>query len=63
VQARLFRQYPLGDVAAHVIGFIGRINQREADRIDESDDAANYKGTSYIGKDGLEKSYERQLHG
>lgn len=63
VQARLFRQYPLGDVAAHVIGFIGRINQREADRIDESVDAANYKGTSYIGKDGLEKSYERQLHG
>ncbi len=63
VQARLFRQYPLGEVAAHVIGYIGRINQRDADRIDDSDDAANYKGTSYIGKDGLEKSYERQLHG
>ncbi|WP_395822552.1 penicillin-binding protein 2 [Collimonas sp.] len=63
VQARLFRQYPLGDVAAHVIGYIGRINQRDADRIDDSDEAANYKGTSYIGKDGVEKSYERQLHG
>src|SRR5450830_278861 len=63
VQARLFRQYPLGEVAAHVIGYIGRINQKDADRIDDSDDAANYKGTSYIGKDGLEKSYERQLHG
>ena len=63
VQARLFRQYPLGEVAAHVIGYIGRINQRDADRIDDSEDAANYKGTSYIGKDGLEKSYERQLHG
>jgi penicillin-binding protein 2 len=63
VQARLFRQYPLGEVAAHVIGYIGRINQKDADRIDDSDDAANYKGTSYIGKDGLEKSYEQQLHG
>ncbi|SFA88364.1 penicillin-binding protein 2 [Collimonas sp. OK607] len=63
VQARLFRQYPLGQVAAHVIGYIGRINQKDADRIEDSDDAANYKGTSYIGKDGLEKSYEQQLHG
>jgi penicillin-binding protein 2 len=63
VQARLFRQYPLGEVAAHVIGYIGRINQKDADRIDDSEDAANYKGTSYIGKDGLEKSYEQQLHG
>ncbi|HWW06527.1 penicillin-binding protein 2 [Collimonas sp.] len=63
VQARLFRQYPLGEVAAHVIGYIGRINQKDADRIDDSDDGPNYKGTSYIGKDGLEKSYEQQLHG
>ncbi|MFC5473350.1 penicillin-binding protein 2 [Paraherbaspirillum soli] len=63
VQARLFRQYPLGEVAAHVIGYIGRMNQKDADRIEDSDDAANYKGTSYLGKDGLEKSYEEQLHG
>jgi penicillin-binding protein 2 len=63
IQARLFRQYPLGDVASHVIGYIGRISQRDADRIDESDDAANYNGTEHIGKEGLEKSYESQLHG
>ena len=63
IQARLFRQYPLGDVASHVIGYIGRISQRDADRIDESDDAANYNGTEHIGKEGLEKSYENQLHG
>lgn len=63
IQARLFRQYPLGDVASHVIGYIGRINQREANRIDESDDAANYKGTDHIGKEGVEKSYEKKLHG
>jgi penicillin-binding protein 2 len=63
IQARLFRQYPLGQVASHVIGYIGRVNQREADKIDEMEDAANYSGTDYIGKEGLEKSYEKKLHG
>jgi penicillin-binding protein 2 len=63
VQARLFRQYPLGEVASHVLGYIGRINQAEAKVIDASDDAANYNGTDHIGKEGVEKSYERQLHG
>ncbi|MDC8760612.1 penicillin-binding protein 2 [Janthinobacterium fluminis] len=63
VQARLFRQYPMGEVASHVIGFIGRINRSESKAMDESDDAANYRGTDYIGKEGLEKSYEKQLHG
>ena len=63
VQARLFRQYPLGEVASHVLGYIGRINQAEAKVLDASDDAANYNGTDHIGKEGLEKSYERQLHG
>ena len=63
VQARLFRQYPLGETAAHVIGFIGRINQREAKVLDEGPDATNYRGTDHIGKEGLEKSYEKLLHG
>jgi penicillin-binding protein 2 len=63
VQARLFRQYPLGEVASHVLGYIGRINQNEANAIEASDDAANYTGTDHIGKEGLEKSYEHQLHG
>ncbi|QYF94551.1 penicillin-binding protein 2 [Massilia sp. PAMC28688] len=63
VQARLFRNYPLGESAAHVIGYIGRINAREAKLIEESDDATNYRGTDHIGKEGLEKSYEKQLHG
>nr|WP_315475672.1 penicillin-binding protein 2 [uncultured Undibacterium sp.] len=63
VQARLFRQYPLGDVASHVIGYIGRINKRDAELIDAGKDAPNYKGTNYIGKEGLEKSYEKLLHG
>ncbi|MGZ8357344.1 MAG: penicillin-binding protein 2, partial [Telluria sp.] len=63
VQARLFRQYPLGETASHVIGYIGRINQRDAKVIDASEDAANYNGTDHIGKEGLEKSYESYLHG
>ncbi|MFP5392859.1 MAG: penicillin-binding protein 2, partial [Gammaproteobacteria bacterium] len=63
VQARLFRQYPLGEVASHVIGYIGRVNQREADAIEESEDANNYAGTTHIGKEGVEKSYEKVLHG
>ncbi|NUU01647.1 penicillin-binding protein 2 [Herbaspirillum robiniae] len=63
VQARLFRQYPYGKTAAHVIGYIGRISARDAERIADSDDEANYNGTDYIGKEGLEKSYETQLHG
>ncbi len=63
IQARLFRQYPLGDSASHVIGYIGRISQRDAELIDEMEDSSNYKGTDYIGKEGLEKSYENILHG
>jgi penicillin-binding protein 2 len=63
VQARLFRQYPLGETAAHVIGFIGRINQGEAKVLEDGPDATNYRGTDHIGKEGLEKSYEKLLHG
>lgn len=63
IQARLFRQYPLGQTASHVIGYIGRISQKDAEKIEDMEDAANYSGTDYIGKEGLEKSYEAKLHG
>ncbi len=63
IKARLFRNYPLGDTASHVIGYIGRINQAEKGRIEDGPDAANYKGTEYIGKLGVEQSYEKTLHG
>jgi penicillin-binding protein 2 len=63
IQARLFRQYPLGATASHVVGYIGRISRRDAERIEEMDESANYIGTDYIGKEGLEKRYEQQLHG
>jgi penicillin-binding protein 2 len=63
IKARLFRQYPFGEVASHVIGYIGRINDRDLQRIDEWGETANYKGSDYIGKVGVELSYERELHG
>ncbi len=63
VQARLFRQYPLGETASHVIGYIGRINQKEADQLEKDGVDANYNGTEHIGKEGVEKKYEEYLHG
>ena len=63
IKARLFRNYPYGDLASHVIGYIGRINQSEKAQIAESEDQANYRGTEYIGKLGIEQSFEHQLHG
>ena len=65
VRARLIRQYPNGELASHVIGYIGRINQREKTLIEDwpEEDQANYRGTEYIGKLGAEQSYERALHG
>jgi len=63
IKARLFRQYPYGELASHVIGYIGRINQTEKESIADSEDEANYRGTEYIGKLGIEQSFESQLHG
>ena len=63
IKARLFRTYPMGETGAHVVGYIGRINQKEKERIEDSDEAPNYRGTDYIGKLGVESSYESVLHG
>ncbi len=65
IKARLFRHYPLGATASHVIGYIGRINQAEKTKMEDWDDEvlANYRGTEYIGKLGVEQSYESELHG
>ena len=49
IKARLYRNYPYGELASHVIGYIGRINQAEKEAIEQSDDPANYRGTEYIG--------------
>lgn len=65
IKARLFRNYPHAELASHVLGYIGRINQREKTAMEDWDeeDQANYKGTDYIGKLGIEQSYEKTLHG
>jgi len=65
IKARLFRSYPLGAVGSHLIGYIGRINQAEKKLMEDwpDEDLANYRGTDYIGKLGLEQAYEKELHG
>jgi penicillin-binding protein 2 len=65
IKARLFRNYPYGELASHVIGYIGRINQAEKKTMEDWPDEtqANYRGTEYIGKLGIEQSFETQLHG
>ena len=65
LRARLFRHYPLGETGSHLIGYIGRINAAEKAAMNdwEDEDLANYRGTEYIGKLGVEQKYERQLHG
>lgn len=63
IKARLFRDYPYSEMTSHLIGYIGRINQTDVDQLEENELAANYRGSDYIGKTGLEQSYENQLHG
>lgn len=53
IQARLFRNYPHGDVASHAIGYIGRINDAEVKKIEAAGLASKYKGTEHIGKLGV----------
>ncbi|MDP1526959.1 MAG: penicillin-binding protein 2 [Rhodocyclaceae bacterium] len=63
IKARLFRQYPRGAFASHVLGYIGRITERDLGQIEEADVEANYRGTDHFGKTGLERHYEMELHG
>lgn len=63
IKARLFREYPYGQGTSHLIGYIGRINEKDVDQLEEEDIASNYLGSDYIGKTGLEQSYEKELHG
>ena len=63
IKGRLFRQYPYGDVASHALGYMGRIDQADQARLEEDGVDANYRGTDYIGKAGVEASYQHELHG
>lgn len=59
VEARLGRHYPLGALTAHVVGYVGRINEQELKRLN----VAEYRGTTHVGKTGVEQAYEESLHG
>ena len=63
IKARLFRRYPFGERASHVIGYIGRITASDLEVLEEKASAANYRGTDYLGKAGIEASYQEELHG
>ncbi|MFH1819626.1 MAG: penicillin-binding protein 2 [Pseudomonadota bacterium] len=63
IKARLFRQYPGGAFASHLLGYIGRVNDRDLEKIEEREQDANYRGTDHFGKTGLEQRYEFDLHG
>ena len=62
IKARLFRNYPYGELASHVIGYIGRITQKDKTNIEDwpDEDQANYRGTEYIGKLGVEQNFEQR---
>ncbi|HAT6808716.1 penicillin-binding protein 2 [Legionella pneumophila] len=59
IKARLMRHYPLGEITAHALGYVGRINIQELKQVDST----NYRATNFIGKAGVEKYYEDILHG
>ena len=63
IRARLFRHYPNGEVASHVLGYIGRRTQADDEKLEAEGMDANYRGTEFIGKVGLEGRYEADLHG
>jgi penicillin-binding protein 2 len=63
LKAHLFREYPLHENSSHLIGYIGRINEQDLKDLKQSGKHDNYRGTDYIGKSGIEQSYEDRLHG
>lgn len=63
LEARWVREYPQHETAAHVIGYVGRISQADEERLEEDGLLGNYRGTSVIGKKGIELTWEEVLHG
>jgi penicillin-binding protein 2 len=59
VSVRVQRNYPLGSIASHLLGYVGRIDKKDLETLDKE----NYLGTTHIGKSGVEKFYENRLHG
>lgn len=60
IHARLVREYPYGAAMTHLLGYVGRIDSKEKERLAGDPD---YAGSRYIGKAGVEKAWERELHG
>ena len=63
VNSRTFREYPYGKLTSHFLGYIGRISDKDKETLEEEGLTALYRGSTHIGKSGLEKYYEHQLHG
>lgn len=63
VNSRTFREYPYGKLTSHFLGYIGRISDKDKEMLEEESLTALYRGSTHIGKSGLEKYYEHQLHG
>ncbi|MDK4684785.1 penicillin-binding protein 2 [Kingella negevensis] len=63
INARTFREYPFGSLTSHFLGYIGRISDKDMEKLNENNRAIAYRGTTHIGKSGLESFYEEQLHG
>ncbi|WP_028299798.1 penicillin-binding protein 2 [Oceanospirillum beijerinckii] len=59
IEAQLIRHYPYGPLTAHVLGYASRISEKDLEKVDRS----QYSGTHYIGKSGIERQYEKELHG
>lgn len=59
IDTKMMRHYPLGKIMASVVGYVGRINTSDLKNIDSN----NYRATNFIGKIGIEKYFEKQLHG
>lgn len=63
IKARLLRHYPYAELLSHVIGYIGRISDKDLEQLERDNALENYRGSSHIGRIGLEQSYEKELHG
>src|SRR5690606_27276568 len=63
LSARWVREYPQGEAAAHVLGYVGRISETDLEQLEEEGRTGNYRGSSVIGKKGIEKTWEETLHG
>lgn len=63
IKSRLYRHYPLGKLGSHMVGYIGRINDRDLLNLEKEGVLSNYKGSDHVGKSGVEQFYEAQLHG